>query len=62
MSLKHIEVSLMKEGELSIAGTRTAGNIEIREFEDGEWTGGCYTTYKNLVETVKEALDDESSE
>ena len=32
------------------------GNIEISEFNDGEWIGGCYATYDNLVEKVKEAL------
>ena len=56
--MKHIEVSLMKESELSIAGTATAGNIEIREFKDDEWTGGCYATYDNLVEKVKECLEE----
>jgi hypothetical protein len=30
---------------------------EIREYEDGEWMGGCYATYDNLVEKVKEALE-----
>ena len=55
--MRHIEVSLMKDGELSIDGqSRPAGNIEIREFEDGEWMGGSYATYDNLVEKVKEAL------
>ena len=55
--MKHIEVSLMEDGELSIDGqSRPAGNIEIREFEDGEWIGGSYATYDNLVEKVKEAL------
>ena len=59
--MKHIEISLMEENELSIDGqTRPAGNIEIREFEDGEWMGGSYATYDNLVEKVKEALEDES--
>ena len=59
--MKYIEVSLMEDDELSIDGqTRPAGNIEIREFEDGEWVGGTYATYDNLVEKVKEALDDES--
>ena len=59
MTLKHVEISLMKEGELSIDGqTRPAGSIEIREFEDGEWVGGSYATYENLVEKVKEALED----
>jgi hypothetical protein len=36
--------------------TRPAGNIEIREFEDGEWIGGSYATYENLVAKVKVAL------
>ena len=58
--VKHVEVSLMKDGELSIDGqTRPGGNIEIREFEDGEWMGGSYATYENLVEKIKEALEDE---
>ena len=61
--MKHIEISLMEDGELSIDGqTKPGGNLDIREFEDGEWTGGCYATYKNLVAKVKEALeiDDDS--
>ena len=58
--MKYIEVSLMEDDELSIDGqTKPAGNIEIREFEDGEWMGGSYATYENLVEKVKEALEDE---
>jgi|TARA_R110000868_G_scaffold299814_1_gene560083 hypothetical protein len=58
--MKHIEVSLMGENELSIDGqSKPDGNIEIREFEDGEWMGGSYTTFDNLVEKVKEALEDE---
>ena len=58
--MKHVEISLMEKNELSIDGqTRPAGNIEIREFEDGEWVGGSYATYDNLVEKVKEALEDE---
>jgi hypothetical protein len=60
MTLKHVEISLMEDGELSIDGqSRPAGNIEIREFEDGEWMGGSYATYENLVEKVKEALEDD---
>ena len=61
--MKHVEISLMEDDELSIDGqTRPAGNIEIREFEDGEWMGGSYATYKNLVAKVREALeiDDDS--
>jgi hypothetical protein len=58
--MKHIEISLMGENELSIDGqSKPDGNIEIREFEDGEWMGGGYATYDNLVEKVKEALEDE---
>ena len=58
--MKHIEVSLMGKNELSIDGqSKPDGNIEIREFEDGEWMGGGYATYDNLVEKVKEALEDE---
>ena len=57
--MRHIEVSLMKDGELSIDGqSKPAGNIEIREYEDGEWMGGSYATYDNLVEKVKEALEE----
>ena len=57
--MRHIEVSLMEDGELSIDGqSRPAGNIEIREFNDGEWVGGCYATYDNLVEMVKAGLED----
>ena len=61
LAMKYIEISLMEDDELSIDGqTRPAGNIEIREYEDGEWMGGSYATYDNLVEKVKEALEDES--
>jgi len=57
--MKHIEISLMRENELSIDGqSKPDGNIEIREFEDGEWMGGSYTTFDNLVEKVKEALEE----
>ena len=68
--MKHIEISLMEDnakgpwigpdGELSIDGqVKPAGNLDIREFEDGEWVGGCYATYDNLAEKVKECLEDE---
>ena len=59
--MKYIEISLMEDDELSIDGQiRPAGNIEIREYEDGEWMGGSYVTYDNLVKKVKEILEDES--
>ena len=57
---KHVEIYLMENDELSLDGqTRPAGNIEIREFVDGEWMGGSYATYENLVEKVKEALEND---
>ena len=61
MTVKHVEISLMEEGELSILPPhRPAGNIEIREFDGaGRWVGGSYTTYENLVEKVKEYLEDD---
>ena len=35
--MRHIEVSIMDDDELSIDGqTKPAGNISIREFDDGE--------------------------
>ena len=56
---KHVEISLMGKDELSIDGqSRPAGNIEIREFVDGECIGGGYATYDNLVERVKEVLEE----
>ena len=56
--MRHVEISLMEDDELSIDGqTRPAGNIEIREFVDGEWMGGSYATYNNLVVKVMEALE-----
>ena len=60
MAFKYIDISLMEDGELSIDGqSKPAGNIEIREYEDGEWMGGSYATYDNLVDKVKEALEDD---
>ena len=48
----------MENGELSIDGqTKPGGNLDIREFEDGEWTGGGYASYGNLIENVKECLE-----
>ena len=58
---RYLEISLMEEDELSIDGeTNPAGNIEIREFDvAGRWVGGSYATYYNLIEKVKEALEDD---
>ena len=62
MTFKHVEIFLLEDhGErlfISIDGqTKPAGNLSIREFEDGEWMGGSYATYDNLAEKVKEALE-----
>ena len=57
--MKHIEISVMEDGALSIDGqVKPAGNLDIREFVDGEWVGGCYATYDNLAEMVKECLEE----
>ena len=59
--MKYIEISLMEEDELALDGqARPGGNLHIKEYEDDEQTGGCYATYDNLVEKVKECLSDES--
>ena len=58
--MKHIEIRVMGEDELTLDGqAHPAGPLSIKEYEDGEWTGGCYATYDNLVEMVKEALEDD---
>ena len=55
--MKHIEISFMEDGELSIDGqTKPGGNLDIREFEDGECMGGSYITEEKLLEKVKEAF------
>ena len=57
--MRYIKIFEMEEDELALDGqTRPGGNLHIKEYEDDEWTGGCYATYDNLVEKVKEALED----
>ncbi len=57
--MKHIEIHLMEDDELSIDGqVKPAGNLDIREFEDDQWIISYFATYDNLVEKVKEALED----
>ena len=57
--MRHIEIAIIKNGELSIdRQTKEGGNLDIREFEDGEWVGGCYATFDNLIEKVKECLEE----
>ena len=56
--MKHVEVSLMEEDELSIDGqTKPVGEIEIREFKDGKWMGGIYKpSWEDALEYIKEYL------
>ena len=57
--MKHIEISVMGDDELALDGqARPAGPLSIKEYEDGEWTGGCYATYDNLVEMVKGCFEE----
>ena len=57
--MKYIKIFEMEEDELSLDGqTQPGGNLHIKEYEDDEWIGGSYATYDNLVEMVKEALED----
>ena len=47
--MKYIEISLMEDGELSIDGqSKPAGNLDIREYEDGEEMGGGF--FKTITE------------
>ena len=49
--MKHIEISVMEDGELSIDGqVKPAGNIEMRECAEREGVGGGYARYVDLVE------------
>ena len=58
--MRHVEVSLMEEDELSIDGqTKPAGKIEIREFKDEECMGGIYKpSWENAMEHIKEYLNE----
>ena len=57
--MKYIKISEMEEDELALDGqARPGGNLHIKEYEGDEWVGGSYATYDNLVEMVKEALED----
>ena len=58
--MKYIKIFEMKPDELALDGhTQPGGNLHIKEYEDDEWTGGCYATYENLVEKVKECWEKE---
>lgn len=51
---------MLKDGDLSIDGqTKPAGNIHLEEYEDGDIVGGCYATYENVGNKLKEIFDAE---
>lgn len=52
---KKVEITLLEDNELSIDGqTKPAGNIHIEEYVDDELVGGCYATYDNVSDKLKE--------
>jgi hypothetical protein len=57
---KRVEI-IFKESVVSIDGqTKPGGDFHVREYEDDEWTGGCYATRDNLVEKLEEFFDEDS--
>jgi len=57
--MKYIKIFEMGKDELALDGqAQPGGNLHIKEYDDDEWIGGSYATYDNLVEKVKEALND----
>lgn len=58
--MKYVEITF-KESETALDGqSKPGGEFHIREYEDDEWTGGCYATKSNLVEKLEEFFDDDS--
>jgi hypothetical protein len=58
--MKKVELTMLKDGDLSIDGqTKPAGNIHLEEYEDGDIVGGCYATYENVGNKLKEIFDAE---
>ncbi len=58
MEDRYVIVSL--SGDVSLDGqTRPGGNFHIKEFTDGEWSGGCYSSEGDLSKKVMEFLGDE---
>jgi len=55
--IKKAEITILEDGDLSIAGTPTAGNIHIEEYEDNEIVGGSYATYDNVADKLKEFFE-----
>ena len=56
--MRHVIIRQMREGELGLGGSITAGKYDIKEYENDEWVGGCYATESNLTQKIKEALED----
>ena len=55
--MKKVEITILEDDDLSIAGTPTAGNIHIEEYEDNEIVGGSYATYDNVADKLKEFFE-----
>ena len=52
--MKKVQITILEDGELSIAGTPAAGNIHIEEYEGDEIIGGSYATYDNVADKLRE--------
>ncbi len=52
---KKVEITILDDNELSIDGqAKPAGNIHIEEYVNDELVGGCYATYDNVSDKLKE--------
>jgi len=57
---KKVEITMMNDGQLSIDGQcKPAGNIHIEEYVNNDLVGGSYTTYENVVETLKDFFEED---
>ena len=57
---KKVEI-MFKESVVSIDGqTKPGGDFHVREYEEGEQTGGFYATRDNLVEKLEEFFEEDS--
>ena len=62
---KKVEITLLEDNVLSIDGqTKPAGsihiedcNMHIEEYVNDELVGGCYATYENVSDKLKEFFE-----
>jgi len=60
---RKVEITMMNDGQLSIDGQcKPAGDIHIEEYVDNDLVGGCYATYENLVEKLKDFFKEEQND